>query len=93
MAHSKSAIKRWNQSLKHRDRNRSRRSAARGAVRHLQEVVPNGDEEATRKALNGAYSALDTAAKGGSIHTGTANRTKRRLSALVARTSAAQKAD
>ncbi len=87
MAHSKSAIKRWHQSLKRRDRNRSRRTLARGAVRQLQETVVEGDEEATRKALSSAYSALDVAAKTGSIGTRRADRTKRRLAALVRRTS------
>ena len=87
MAHSKSAIKRWHQSVNRRDRNRSRRSLARGAVRRLRDAVEAGDPEETRSALSGAYSALDTAAKTGAIHTGNADRTKRRLAALVARTS------
>lgn len=85
MAHSKSAIKRWHQSLKRRDRNRSRRSSTRTAVRRLREAVASGDGDAAKQLLPAAYSALDRAAKTGAIHTGTADRTKRRLAALVRR--------
>jgi small subunit ribosomal protein S20 len=87
MANNKSAIKRWHQSLKRRDRNRSRRSAARSAVRTVRELAPEGDAPATAEALSAAYSALDRAAKKGAIHTGKADRQKRRLAALVARSS------
>ncbi|MBA4181218.1 MAG: 30S ribosomal protein S20 [Anaerolinea sp.] len=87
MANSKSAIKRWHQSIKRRDRNRATRSATRSAVRTLREVATSGDEAAVKAALSQAYSSLDTAAKKGTIHTGKADRTKRRLAALVARAS------
>lgn len=87
MANNKSAIKRWRQSLKRRDRNRATRSATRSAVRNLREIAASGDEDAVKAALSQAYSSLDTAAKKGSIHTGKADRTKRRLAALVTRTS------
>jgi small subunit ribosomal protein S20 len=85
MANNKSAIKRWHQSLKRRDRNRATRSATRTTVRALREAVTGGDEAAIKTALSQAYSSLDTAAKKGSIHTGKADRTKRRLAALAAR--------
>ena len=39
MANSKSAIKRWHQSLKRRDRNRATRSGTRNAVRTLREAA------------------------------------------------------
>lgn len=83
MANNKSAIKRWHQSLKRRDRNRATRSFARTAVRSLREAAANGDETATSAALSAAYSALDRAAKKGAIHAGKADRTKRRLAALA----------
>ena len=89
MANSKSAIKRWHQSLKRRDRNRATRSGTRSAVRTLREVAAGGDEAATKAALSQADSFLDTAAKKGTIHTGKADRTKRRLAALVAKSAAA----
>ena len=85
MANNKSAIKRWHQSLKRRDRNRATRTVARTAVRHLRETAPAGDAAATATALTAAYSALDRAAKKGAIHTGKADRQKSRLAALVAK--------
>jgi len=86
MANNKSAIKRWHQSLKRRDRNRARRSAARSAVRKVREAVAGGAPEAEVKTLlAGAYSALDRAAKGGSIHGGNADRKKSRLAAYISR--------
>ena len=88
MANNKSAIKRWHQSLKRRDRNRGRRSVARTAIRSVREALDGGATEAELKTLlAGAYSALDTAAKLGSIHTGNADRRKRRLAAAVAKAS------
>ena len=83
MANHKSAIKRWHQSLRERDRNRARRTLARSTVRRVREAVAAGDEEATKAALGEAHSALDRAAKQGAIHTGKADRTKSRLAALV----------
>jgi small subunit ribosomal protein S20 len=86
MAHHKSAIKRWHQSLRERDRNRARRSLARGSVRRVREAVASGDAEAIKTALSNAYSALDRAAKKGAIHTGTADRLKRRLASRASTT-------
>lgn len=85
MANNKSALKRWRQSLKRRDRNRSRRTIARSASRTLRETAADGGETAT--ALSSAYSALDRAAKNGAIHTRKADRLKRRLSAAAAKAS------
>lgn len=83
MAHHKSAIKRWHQSIRERERNRSRRTLARGSVRRLREAVAAGDTETAKAALSDAYSALDRAAKMGAIHTGKADRSKKRLAALI----------
>lgn len=83
MAHHKSAIKRWHQSIRERERNRARRTLARGSVRRLREAVAAGDEAVVKTALGEAYSALDRAAKMGAIHTGKADRSKKRLAALV----------
>ncbi len=85
MANNKSAIKRWHQSLKRRDRNRATRTLARSAIRRVRESAALGDSAATTTALTAAYSALDRAAKKGAIHTGKADRTKSRLAALVAK--------
>jgi small subunit ribosomal protein S20 len=89
MAHSKSAMKRLRQSLEARSRNRSRRTQARHSVRAVREAVHAGDADAVAKALSSAYSSLDLAAKNGAIHTGTADRTKRRLAALAGTMSSA----
>lgn len=83
MAHHKSAIKRWHQSIRERERNRARRTLARGSVRRLREAVAAGDTETAKAALSDAYSALDRAAKMGAIHTGKADRSKKRLAALI----------
>jgi small subunit ribosomal protein S20 len=86
MANNKSAIKRWHQSLKRRDRNRARRSAARTAIRRVRAAVAAGAPESeVKEALATAYSALDRAARRGAIHEGNADRRKSRLAALVAR--------
>ena len=85
MANNKSAIKRWHQSLKRRDRNRATRSFTRSSVRTVRDAAAAGDGEAARTALTAAYSALDRAAKKGTIHEGRATRQKRRLHALVAK--------
>ena len=85
MAHHKSAIKRWHQSIRERERNRARRTLARGSVRRLREAVATGDEAAVKEALGAAFSTLDRAAKQGAIHTGKADRSKKRLAALVSK--------
>ncbi len=85
MANNKSAIKRWHQSLKRRDRNRATRTLARTTVRRVRDAAAAGDPEEMKTALSAAYSSLDKAAKKGAIHTGKADRTKRRLAALLAK--------
>ena len=85
MAHHKSAIKRWHQSLRERERNRARRTLARGSVRRLREAVADGDDTAVKEALGAAFSALDRAAKMGAIHTGKADRAKRRLATFASK--------
>lgn len=85
MANHKSAIKRWHQSLKARDRNRARRTLIRSSVRTVREAAAAGDNETATQSLAAAYSALDRAARRGAIHTGKADRQKRRLAALIAK--------
>jgi small subunit ribosomal protein S20 len=92
MAHHKSAIKRWRQSLRERERNRSRRTRARNAIRKLREAVAAGDGSAIEEALRRAYSAVDRAAKKGAIHDGKADRLKRRMAHLVQKARASQDA-
>lgn len=85
MANTTTALKRWRQSIKNRDRNRSRRSATRTAVRRVREAAARGDAAELQERLPQAYSALDRAAKTGAMHVGKADRQKRRLALLARR--------
>lgn len=78
MAHSKSALKRWRQSLARRDRNRSVKSQTRTLLNRAVvaiETDPATAEEAVREAV----SALDRAAQKNVIHDNAASRGKSRL--------------
>ena len=82
MANSNSAAKRARQNETRRDRHRARRTATRSAVRAVRVAAEDGNEGQYNELLSAAFSSLDRAAKTGAMHTGTANRTKRRLAAL-----------
>ncbi len=82
MANTRSALKRWRQSLRRRARNRAARSESRGAVRAVREAAAGGDGDRYGEALDRAYSVLDRAARKGAIPTARADRAKRRLAAL-----------
>ncbi len=82
MATTRSATKRWRQSLKRRGRHRATRSESRSAVRAAREAADTGDSNGFGAALSEAFSVLDRAARKGAIPTGRADRTKRRLAAL-----------
>jgi small subunit ribosomal protein S20 len=76
LAHSKSALKRWRQSLARRDRNRSVKSRTRTLLnRALVTIGQDGSEDAVKAAV----SALDKAAQQGVIHANAAARSKSRL--------------
>ena len=78
MAHSKSALKRWRQSVERRDRNRSVKSQTRTLLNKAIvaiETDPANAEEAVRAAV----SALDRAAQKNVIHDNAASRGKSRL--------------
>lgn len=78
MAHSKSAIKRWRQSIQRRDRNRAVKSHTRTLLAKAQAVV-DSDASAAEEAVRAAVSALDKAAQKGVIHANAAARGKSRL--------------
>ena len=78
MAHSKSAIKRWRQSIERRDRNRAVKSHTRTLLAKAQAVV-DADAAAAEEAVRAAISALDKAARKGVIHANAASRGKSRL--------------
>lgn len=78
MAHSKSALKRWRQSLVARDRNRS----IKGRTRTLftKALMSIGDDaNSAEDAVKAAIAGLDRAAKQGVIHPNAAARSKSRL--------------
>jgi small subunit ribosomal protein S20 len=78
LANSKSALKRWRQSLADRDRNRSIKSRTRTALGKalaaIQDVASTAEE-----AVRTAVSELDKAAQAGVIHDNAAARGKSRL--------------
>ncbi|HWC30076.1 MAG TPA: 30S ribosomal protein S20 [Dehalococcoidia bacterium] len=78
MAHSKSALKRWRQSLVNRDRNRSVKSQTRTLLNKAVVAIET-DASSAEDAVREAVSALDKAAQKGVIHTNAAARGKSRL--------------
>ncbi len=85
-AHSLSAIKRHRQSVRRRERNRARRTAARGAVRRARELIASGNQEEAQAAVREAASVLDRAARKGVIHPNNAARRKSRLMRMASAT-------
>lgn len=78
MAHSKSALKRWRQSLKRRDRNRAGKGRTRTILNRALTAVAS-DASSAEEAVKSALSALDKAAQKGIIHKNAASRSKSRL--------------
>ena len=84
MANIKSAVKRIGQTERDRERNRSRRSRMRRAVRELREAVSSGDASKAQELLPGTLELIDSTAQKKVIHRNAAARTKSRLSQAVA---------
>ena len=78
MANSKSALKRWRQSLAARDRNRSIKSRTRTALGKALAAIQD-DAATAEEAVREAVSALDKAAQARVIHDNAAARGKSRL--------------
>jgi small subunit ribosomal protein S20 len=78
LAHSKSALKRWRQSIQRRDRNRSVKSRTRTLLNRAISLT-GSDPAASEPAVRAAVSALDKAAQQGVIHANAAARSKSRL--------------
>ena len=78
MAHSKSALKRWRQSLARRDRNRSVKSQTRTLLNKAIVAIET-DPASAEEAVRAAVSALDRAAQKNVIHDNAASRGKSRL--------------
>jgi small subunit ribosomal protein S20 len=80
MANTKSAAKRARQSIGRGQHNRSIRTR----LRTLQKRVGGGAAKPDAEQVRAFISALDKAAKRGTIHRNAANRRKARLNALIA---------
>jgi len=78
LAHSKSALKRWRQSLERRDRNRSVKSQTRTLLNKAV-VAIESDASTAEEAVREAIAALDRAAQKKVIHGNAAARGKSRL--------------
>jgi small subunit ribosomal protein S20 len=78
LAHSRSALKRWRQSLQRRNRNRSAKSRTRTLLNKALTGI-DGEPTAAEEAVRAAVSALDRAAQKGIIHRNAAARSKSRI--------------
>ena len=78
MAHSRSALKRWRQSIARRDRNRAGKGRTRTLLNKALSGIGN-DAAAAEADVKAAISALDKAAQKGIIHRNAASRSKSRL--------------
>ena len=78
LAHSKTAMKRWRQSIQRRDRNRSVKSRTRTLLTKALSSI-DADAATAEAAVRAAVSALDDAAQKGVIHANAAARGKSRL--------------
>jgi len=79
LAHSKSALKRWRQNERQRERNKTVRTSARTAVKKARAGIAGGAEVDAAAAVREAVSVLDGAAKRNIIHKNAASRHKSRL--------------
>jgi small subunit ribosomal protein S20 len=76
---TRSAAKAHRQSLEHRLRNRSARSATKTAIKKANDAILSGDLDAARDAVDEAIVSLDKAAQKGILHHRNAARHKSRL--------------
>ena len=83
MANHVSALKRARQTETRTDRNRASTSKLRSALRGLRTALASGDQKAAQAAFGPTASAIDKAAKTGTLHKNTASRYKSRLSTRV----------
>ena len=80
MAHTGSAKKRIRQNVRHRARNRWRKSEIKASVRAFDAALQSGDMDQAAKALRACFKTLDQVAAKGTIHKNAAARKKARLS-------------
>lgn len=92
MANSKSAEKRWRQSIVRRSRNRSRLSRLRTSLKRVRAAVAEGDATKAQELLPSTLGLIDRTSAKGSIHPNAAARYKSRLVRLVRGASASEDA-
>jgi small subunit ribosomal protein S20 len=79
LPHPASAKKRLRQAARRQERNRSRRTAARSAVRKARESIAAGNKDEAEAAVREAAAVLDRTARKGVVHPNNAARRKSRL--------------
>ena len=89
MAHSLSAKKRVRQNIKHRARNRARKTELRSQVKTFITTLGAGDMKKAEEQLRKAVAVMDKVAVKGTIHR---NQASRRRSRLTKRLNAARAA-
>lgn len=77
------AQKRDIQSEKSRLRNKSFKASVKTAIRHFEDALKDGNEDATKQRLNDVYSIMDKGAQRGVFKLNKASRTKARLTARL----------
>jgi small subunit ribosomal protein S20 len=77
LAHSKSALKRWRQNERHRERNKTVRSSARTAAKKAHTAIETGSD--AEAAIREAASILDRASKSNVVHKNAVARHKSRM--------------
>jgi len=85
LAHSKSAKKRIRQNAKERLRNRSTKSALRTTIKKFNAALKTGEVESAAAAYKAVQKKVDTTARKGIVHKGTAARVKSRLAARLSK--------
>ena len=83
MANKKSAKKRAIQAIVRRERNRTRRSTMRSAIRKLRSAVAEGNAQVAKELLPETISIVNVTAQKGVIHRNAAARTTARLTRAV----------
>ncbi len=83
MANHKSAIKRARQSEDQRQRNRSRKTRMKSAIRTLEEAIASKSKETAAEELKQTVSIIEKTAAKGVIHRNTASRKISRLTRRI----------
>ena len=89
MASHASALKAHRQNVVRRERNRTKRTRLRGALRNIRAAIDGGDPAKVKDALRDTISLVDKMAAKKVIHRNAAGRYKSRLAARVTKKSAA----